>query len=153
VDNTGRVIGTNEKPDAEPAQDTNRNRMIADLIKQNAPMNNSPTNAAWAAQQYDSMTKAPTATLTPQDMTPIGSTNTAPISMTNTTTRVPAFAAPSAAPAAIAIPVVNSQNDYDALPVGQPYKDSLGRVATKKAPVQNGGGFQIQIPGAMQPGQ
>ena len=84
---------------------------------------------------------------------PIGSTNNAPISLTNTTTRVPAFAAPSAAPAAIAIPVVNSQDDYDALPVGQPYKDSLGRVATKKAPIQNGGGFQIQIPGAMQPGQ
>lgn len=54
------------------------------------------------------------------------------------------------------IPVVNSQDDYDALPVGQQYKDSGGRLAVKKPqqPIPGGGGFQISMPGApTAPGQ
>ena len=41
--------------------------------------------------------------------------------------------AAGAAPAAIkAIPVINSQEDYDALPAGARYRDSQGNIATKK---------------------
>jgi YD repeat-containing protein len=74
-------------------------------------------------------------------------------SPTNAVPSVPAGTL-SAAPAvqsSSAIPFIHTQDDYDTLPIGSPYRDSSGKLAVKSAPPQpipTGGGLPVQVPDA-----
>lgn len=111
---------------------------VADMYKSNLPASLKTTVPAVAPKPNEVIQNVR------QVQPPMGSTG-GPISLTNTVTK--SFALPQGFNPSAGVPVINSQADYDALPVGKQYKDSTGRVATKKAPIRNGGGLPIVTPG------